>query len=105
MALPDEQEYHAYFAYLFLEGELYPKTLKALRKAMSHSPKAVLERGNMTSKVTKLLSLLSSSGIDSKRKLEAKWESNPYFLLDAYQLWFDSEPSRQAAKAAWPPRS
>lgn len=105
LALADEQEYHAYFAYLFLEGELYPKTLKPLRKSMSHSPKAVLERGNMTSKVTKLLSLLSASTIDSKAKLEAKWESNPYFLLDAYQLWFDTETSRQAAKSVWPPSS
>jgi len=88
-----------------LEGDLYPKSLKLLTKAMSHAPKTVLERGNMTSKVTKLLTLLSSSDIDSKTKLEAKWETNPFFLLDAYQLWFENEPSRQAAKTLWPPRS
>ncbi len=79
----DLDEYFAYTAYALLDGALFPRIKPILKRHMSASPKTVMEKGNLTSKVTRLISLLRSSQIDSRAKLEQKWESNPYFLLEA----------------------
>lgn len=72
---------------------------------MSSTPKTILEKGNLTNKVARILSLLKNSGIDSRHKLVQKWESNPYFMLDAYQLWFDDSKAKLNVKSVWPPKA
>jgi len=46
-----------------------------------------MEKGNMTAKVTRLIALLRSEDINSKKQLLNIWDKNPYYLLDAMLLW------------------
>jgi hypothetical protein len=53
---------------------LFPKVKTHLRPYFLHSiAKAVLEKGNLTSKVTKIISLLKASGCDTRDKIANKW--------------------------------
>ena len=101
-AITDDDEYYSYVAYAFLEGLFFDK-MKPLRKHMVSNPKAVLERGNLTVKVTKAVNSLKNANADSRAKIEAKWnDENPYFMMDAIMLWMD-DAGKQLVKAKWPP--
>lgn len=65
--------------------------LKILKKHINvGNSKDVLVKGNLTSKVTRLIGQLKNGQIDNRRKLEEKWSNeNPYFLMDALLLWLD----------------
>lgn len=99
-AITDQDEYYSYIAFAFLEGMLFPKLKTHLKPYFLHSSaKSVLEKGNLTSKVTKIISILKNSGCDSKAKIEEKWTAgNPYFLLDAVLLWLKDDKGKQLAK-------
>jgi hypothetical protein len=50
-----DEEYYSYVAFVFLEGLLFDK-IKSFKKYLISSPRDVLEKGNMTSKVTRIIS-------------------------------------------------
>ena len=52
-------------AYALLEGLIFPK-IKELHKKMLGAPKSVMEKGNLTVKVTKLLSAIKNARIETK---------------------------------------
>lgn len=84
-AITEEGEYFSYVAYAFLEGMMFPKVKSHIKPYyLNSSCKSVLERGNMTAKVTKIIQQLRNSQCDTRAKIEAKWNGeNPYFLMDA----------------------
>jgi hypothetical protein len=97
----ESEEYYAYFGYCLLEGLVFDK-LKSLKKMLVASPKEILEKGNMTSKVTRLIAALRQHECDTKQKCITIWkEQNPYFLLDIFMLWVN-EKDKNIIKAQWP---
>jgi hypothetical protein len=70
-SITDEEEYYSYVAYVFLEGLMFPKLKTNLKPYFLHSSaKSVLEKGNLTSKVARIISLLKNSRCDSREKIE-----------------------------------
>jgi len=66
-AITDDDEYYSYVAYAFLEGMIFPKIKTHLKPYfLNANCKSVLERGNLTGKVTKIVSLLRNSGCDTR---------------------------------------
>ena len=79
--------------------------LKVLKKHITNgTTKDVLVKGNLTSKVTRMIGQLKNAKISSRAGLVEKWNNdNPYFLMDALMLWLD-EPGKQMLKnKLWPP--
>ena len=73
-------QYYAYFAYLLLKGEVFPK-FKDFVKSYSDHPSVILDDANLTQKVTRMLSWLQKFDVDSKSKLNQIWQDqNPFFL-------------------------
>ena len=82
-AIVDEDEFYSYVAFTFLEGMMFPQFHSSFKKHIVHSPKSVLEKGNLTSKVTRLITALRTNKIHNRAALVKKWENvNPYFLLE-----------------------
>ena len=55
----DLDQYYAYFAFCILSGQVLPELgAKDVVKLMKYDPNSVLEKSNLTSRVTKLVSTL-----------------------------------------------
>ena len=61
-------EYYQYVAYCLIEGMIF-KRLKDVNKYLIGSTKEILDKGNMSVKVTKFLNQLRIQDIDTKAKL------------------------------------
>lgn len=95
----ESEEYYSYIAFAFLDGLIFPK-IKELKKYYISSVKDCLEKGNMTSKVTKMIQQLRNQGVDNKAKFIEKWEDNPYYLLDVMNLWLN-QSGKSIIKTEW----
>lgn len=92
-------QYYSFFAYLLLKGHIFPK-FSQLQKFLSDSPSALLDDGNLTQKVTRLLSSLQKFDIDSKHKLAEMWStSNSLFLQDSICLWISDKSKIKEIKS------
>ena len=92
-------QYYSFFAYLLLKGHIFPK-FSRLQKFLSDSPTALLDDGNLTQKVTRLLSSLQKFDIDTKNKLSNMWStSNSLFLQDCICLWLSDKSKIKEIKS------
>ena len=92
-------QYYSFFAYLLLKGHIFPK-FSGLQRFLSDSPSALLDDGNLTQKVTRLLSSLQKFDIDTKDKLGDMWRtSNSLFLLDCICLWLSEKSKIKEVKS------
>ena len=86
----DLDQYYAYFAFCILSGQVLPELAsKDMLKLMKYDPQSVLEKSNLTSRVTKLVSSLRKAQVSSKARLITVWlTSDRKYLLDVLSLWF-----------------
>lgn len=53
-------------------------------------------------KILVLVQVLRENNVDSKKKLEEKWNTEPKYLLSALSLWIERSNHKQLL-AIWPP--
>ena len=96
-----EEEYYSFVAYVFLEGLMFEK-IKEFKKYYVGDTKDVLDRGNMTSKVCRIIAEIKKHKIMRKEDMVTKWEANPWFVMDVFNLWV-RDNGKDVIKAHWPP--
>ena len=71
-------------------------------KLMKYDPQSVLEKSNLTSRVTKLVSSLRKAKVSSKARLIEVWStSDRKYLLDVLSLWFKEGDGQTALRKKW----
>lgn len=99
---PNNLEGIKWFVKFFLEGEIFPK-LKKFVPSLLTSPGSVTKPwAKLLTRIELITKLLLSKGIMTKDKLIDKWNSDPKFLLSAYQKWLP-ESAHAEVMLMWPP--
>jgi hypothetical protein len=66
------------------------------------SKPALITKSYSQNKINLLVNALAEADIDTKSKLQAKWEQDPRFLLSALSLWIDRQYHKFLIDM-WPP--
>ena len=65
-SIKDDDEYYGYIGYALIEGLMFEK-LKIIKKHINHgTTKDLVAKGNLTSKVSRLIGQLKNSKINSR---------------------------------------
>ena len=66
-----------------------------MAKSLAYDPSSVLEKSNLTTRVTKLVGVLRRNQVSTKATLTAMFQSeDKEFLLDALQPWYKGGRSK-----------
>ena len=98
---PESLEKYRWFSRFFLEGLVIHK-IKSVSAFFSAQP-SLITRNWSVGKVNNIVQALASASIDSRAKLEAKWATEPKFLLRECSEWMQSNKAHLLDEM-WPPK-
>ena len=92
----DQEQLYAYFAYCILSGQIFGKRdNKDMAKSLAYDPSSILEKSNLTTRVTKLVGVLRRNQVSTKATFTTMLQSeDKQFLLDALQPWYKGGRSK-----------